>query len=266
MDKRDLVSCTPRDIRAAYQQGRYGGDTWGLAAQYLQTAVAVVPFDVAFDFFLFCQRNSPSCPVLEVLDRGSSRVKMLAPDADIARDLGRYRVFRHGECVDEPTRIDDQFSEDLVTFLIGCTASFEPHLIAAGIDLPYVAEGKTTPVYVTDRPAHPAGAFAGPLAVSMRQVAPDKIARVVQITSRYPAFHGPPVHVGDPSVLGIEDLKVPYSGDPPQLDSAKLPVFWACSVTPQLAALQSATPFMMTNAPNYMFVADVLTTDLAVLA
>jgi uncharacterized protein YcsI (UPF0317 family) len=266
MNKNDLLACTPREIRDAYRAGRYDGDTWGLAPRYLQTAVVVVPYDVAFDFFVFCQRNSPSCPVLEVLDKGSSRVSTLAPGADIATDLGRYRVFRDGRCVEEPTRINDRWSDDLVTFMIGCTASFEPQIIAAGIELPYVAEGKTTPVYVTDRPANSAGAFTGPLAVSMRQVAPEKLTRVVQITSRYPAFHGPPVHVGDPSVLGIADLKEPYSGDPPQLDSAKLPVFWACSVTPQLAALRSATPFMMTNAPNFMFLADKLTTDLAAVA
>lgn len=264
--KPDLSRATPQQIRQAYRDQRYAGDTWGLAPEYLQVATVVVPADVALDFFTFCQRNSPSCPVLEVLDRGSSWVKTLAPEADVATDLGRYRVFRNGRCIDEPTRIDGLWSDDLVTFLIGCTASFEPHLISAGIDLPYVAEGKTTPVYVTDRQANAAGTFHGPLAVSMRQVAPQKISRLVQITSRYPAFHGAPVHFGDPGALGIADLEQPYSGDPPQLDGGKVPVFWACSVTPQLAAMASATPFMMSNAPNFMFLADMLTTDLAVFA
>jgi uncharacterized protein YcsI (UPF0317 family) len=264
--KPDLSSATPQQIRQAYREQRYSGDTWGLAPEYLQVATVVVPAEVALDFFTFCQRNSPSCPVLEVLDRGSSRVKTLAPDADITTDLGKYRVFRNGDCIDEPPHIDGLWSDDLVTFLIGCTASFEPHLVSAGIDLPYVAEGKTTPVYVTDRQANEAGVFRGPLAVSMRQVAPEMISRVVQITSRYPAFHGAPVHVGDPGVLGIADLEQPYSGDPPRLDVNKVPVFWACSVTPQLAAMASATPFMMSNAPNFMFLADTLTTDLAVFA
>jgi uncharacterized protein YcsI (UPF0317 family) len=261
----NLKGCSPRDIRAHYRTDEYIGDSWGLAPAYLQTAVAMVPTENALDFFTFCQRNSAACPVLEVLDRGSPVVRKLA-EADVATDLGRYRVFREGECVEEPPNVRHLWSEDLVTFLIGCTGSFEPYLMQRGIDLPYVRANRTAPVYKTNRPANSAGVFSGPQAVSMRQISPELITKTVQICSRFPAFHGAPIYFGNPVDLGINDLRVPYAGDPPDLDPTKVPVFWACSVTPQLAALASKIPFMMTNAPGFMFIGDVLTDDMSATA
>lgn len=263
--KEDLVDVTPHEVRAAYAEGAYAGDTWGLASGFLQTAVVSVPRDAALDFFTFCQRNVLSCPVLEVLEAGEAKVRYLA-DADIRNSLGRYRIFRDGQCVEERDEVTSWWRQDLVTFLIGCTGSFEPYLMSRGIDLPDARQGLVTPVYKTDRDAVAAGVFRGPLAVSMRQIDPALISRVVQITSRFPAFHGPPVHVGDPTGLGITDLELPYAGDVPSLRDDWLPVFWACSVTPQLAAVDSRVPFLISNAPGFMFLGDLRTEDMSVLA
>jgi uncharacterized protein YcsI (UPF0317 family) len=68
--------------------------------------------------------------------------------------------------------------------------------------------------------------------------------------------HGSPVHCGDPSGLGIEDLGRPDFGDPVDAAPDDIPVFWACGVTPQAAVMASRPPFAITHAPGQMFVTD----------
>jgi uncharacterized protein YcsI (UPF0317 family) len=94
-------------------------------------------------------------------------------------------------------------------------------------------------MYVTNRDCVSAGRFAGPLVVSMRPFARGDVHRASEISSRFPAMHGGPVHVGNPAELGIADPNAPDFGDPVLLGTDEIPVFWACGVTAQIAALEA---------------------------
>ncbi|RJK96551.1 putative hydro-lyase [Vallicoccus soli] len=229
--------------------------TSGWCAGLTQANLVVLPRDWAYDLLLFAQRNPGPCPVLDVTDAGS-HATALAPGADLRTDLPRYRVWRDGELVDEPTDVVDLWREDLVAFLVGCSFSFEGRLLDAGVPLRHVAEGRNVAMYVTDRPCRPAGRLQGPLVVSMRPVRADLVPTAVQVTARMPSVHGAPVHVGAPAALGIRDLDRPDFGDPVRVAEDEVPVFWACGVTPQAAVMASRPPFAITHAPGHMLVTD----------
>jgi uncharacterized protein YcsI (UPF0317 family) len=224
---------------------------------YTQANLAMVPRDYAFEFLLFCQRNPKPCPVLEVTDPGNPEPRRCAPGADLRTDLPRYRVFRDGHCIDEPADITSYWSDDLVGFLLGCSLSFEAALARARVPLRHLEDRGEVPVYVTNVALDPAGPFRGPLVVSMRPVPASQVVRAVQVTSRFPATHGAPVHVGDPAAIGIEDLNRVSFGEPVRIEPDEVPVFWACGVTPQLTAQQARLPLMITHAAGHMFVTDV---------
>lgn len=264
LSKRDLAELSPGDIRKWISTGKYAGDSWGLAPGFAQTAFVAVPQDMAFDFSTFSQRNPRPCPLLEVLEPGIRLTRKLADGADVTTSLSRYRIFQNGEQVSEVTDVQSYWNDQMVGFLIGCTGSFESHMVKCGVILRHLDEDISVPLYVTNRPCESAGRLAGPLAVSMRPIRSDQVARVVQLTSRFPAFHGAPVHVGNPEAIGIHDLSDPWAGDGIDLREDEVPVFWACSVTPQLVAVQARLPLMITNAPSCMFIADRRTEELAV--
>jgi uncharacterized protein YcsI (UPF0317 family) len=90
----------------------------------------------------------------------------------------------------------------------------------------------------------------------MRPIPEPLVARAIEITARYPAVHGAPVHVGDPTELGIADLSRPDFGDPVGVGPGDVPVFWACGVTPQAAVMASRPPFALSHAPGHMFITD----------
>jgi uncharacterized protein YcsI (UPF0317 family) len=81
------------------------------------------------------------------------------------------------------------------------------------------------------------------------------------VTSRYPAVHGAPVHLGDPEALGISDLDAPDFGDPVPVRTGEVPVFWACGVTPQAAVVQSRPPFAIGHAPGHLAIIDARDSD-----
>ncbi|MDB5865942.1 MAG: hypothetical protein JWO70_3748, partial [Betaproteobacteria bacterium] len=93
----------PRDIRAAIRSGKLTRTTAGLAPDYVQANLAILPREQAYDFLLFCQRNPQSCPLLEVTDVGSAEPMRVAPGADLRTDIAKYRIYRNGEIVDEVT-------------------------------------------------------------------------------------------------------------------------------------------------------------------
>lgn len=246
---------SPAEVRAAARAGR-AVPTSGLAPGYTQANLVVLPQDWAYDMLLFAQRNPQPVPLLDVTDAGSPRTA-LAPDADLRTDLPRYRVWRDGELVGEPTDVADVWREDLVAFLIGCSFSFETALLDAGVPVRNIEQGRNVSMYRTDRACRPAGRLSGPLVVSMRPVPGHLVATAVQVTARMPQVHGAPVHVGSPAALGIADLARPDFGDPVELADGDVPVFWACGVTPQAALMASRPPFAITHAPGHMFVTDV---------
>ena len=93
---------------------------------------------------------------------------------------------------------------------------------------------------------------------------PSEAIKAVQVTSRYPSVHGAPIHIGDPSAIGITNLESPDFGDAVPIKSNEIPVFWACGVTPQAAIMAAKPPLVITHSPGCMFVTDVRDEELAV--
>jgi uncharacterized protein YcsI (UPF0317 family) len=205
---------------------------------------------------LFCQRNPKPCPVLDVTEPGAFTTP-LADGADLRTDVPRYRVWRDGVLVDEPTDVRDEWTDDLVCLLIGCSFSFETALGETGVPLRHVEAGRNVPMYVTNLPCREAGRLHGQLVVSLRPIPAAQVATAVTVTGAMPAVHGAPVHVGSPADLGIADLGTPDFGDPPVIEPGDIPVFWACGVTPQAAVIASKPPFAITHAPGHMLITDV---------
>jgi len=247
---------TPAELRLACRAGTWRRPTAGACDGFVQANLMVVPAEAAFDFLLFCQRNPKPCPIVEVLEAG--RVEPAgARGADLRTDLPGYRVYRDGRLAEERTDVSALWREDLVSFLIGCSFSFEEALAQAGVPLRHVEACSNVPMYRTAVPTAPAGRFQGPLVVSMRPIPAGLVPLAVQVTGRFERVHGAPVHVGEPAALGIADLSKPDWGDPVEIRPGELPVFWACGVTPQAAALASKLPFCITHAPGHMFVTDL---------
>ena len=254
---------TPARFREMIRKGEFTGPTPGHCPGYAQANLVILPQEHAFHFLLFCQRNPRPCPVLEVLEPGCYEPKVMGPGADIRTDLPRYRVWRKGELVDEPTEVKDLCGPDMVSFLVGCSFSFEEALENAGVGLRHIEEGVNVPMYRTNRACNPAGPFQGPLVVSMRPLAPGLIPRAVEVTERFPAVHGAPLFVGGADDIGIKDISRPDFGDPVTIREGEIPVFWACGVTSSMAALAIKADLVVTHAPGHMFVTDKLNKDIA---
>ncbi len=250
-------------IRQRFRNGSTAAHTSGLADDLVQANLVILPREVAADFLLFAQRNPRPCPVLAVGDPGSPHLPGLAADLDLRTDLPRYRVWHHGELVDEPADVRSMWRDDLVAFAIGCSFSFEWALRTEGIGIRHLERGCNVPMYRTSIATHPAGSFGGPMVVSMRPMAASDAIRAVQITSRFPAVHGAPIHIGDPSLIGIDDIAQPDYGDAVPVLPHELPVFWACGVTPQAALKQAQPPFCITHAPGAMLITDLLNHQIA---
>ena len=262
LDRASLV--TANEVRLACRSGQLTEQTSGLAPGCAQANLVVLPRDLARDFLLFCQRNPKPCPLLDVTEPGSAVPQRAAPDADLRTDLPRYRVWRDGRLVEELTDLRDIWQNDFVSFLIGCSFTFEAALLRAAIPVRHIELGVNVPMYRTNTACHATGAFHGPLVVSMRPLKPADAVRAVQITSRYPAVHGAPVHIGLPEQIGIIDISRPDFGDAVPIASDELPVFWACGVTPQAVAMAARPPLMITHSPGCMFVTDLRDEELAV--
>jgi uncharacterized protein YcsI (UPF0317 family) len=242
--------------RAGIRAGEHAGPTSGLAPGCAQANLVILPADDALDFLRFCVRNPKPCPLLEVTDTGSPHPTTLARGADLRTDLPRYRVFVDGAFVDEPTDVTRYWGDDLVGFLLGCSFTFEWALAAAGLPLAHQLQGVNVPMYVTDRPCIGAGPFEGPLVVSMRPFSAQDAALAAEISSRFPAMHGGPVHIGDPGALGITDLSAPDYGQPVHIKKGDVSVFWACGVTPQAIAIKAKPSLAIFHAPGHMFITD----------
>jgi len=257
------VSNPLAQARAAIRAGTWTAHTSGLADEHVQGNVVILPKALADDFLRYCQRNPKPCPVLAVSEVGEPMLPQLGADIDIRSDVPRYRVWHRGEIVDEPTDVTRYWRDDLVTFVIGCSFSFEQALLESGLTLRHVSEGRNVAMYRTSIATQAAGPFHGPMVVSMRPMRAAAAIRAIQITSRFPEVHGAPVHIGDPALIGIDDLAKPDYGDAVEVLPDELPVFWACGVTPQAAIAQARPDFCITHAPGAMLITDLLNHELA---
>ena len=264
ISRTSLADAHPKEVRRLIRHGKWRQPTAGLCQGRVQANLVILPRNLADDFLVFTQRNPKPCPLLEVTEPGSAEPVQTAPDADLRRDLPKYRIYRHGQLETEVTDLMAVWQADLVSFLLGCSFTFEAAMLQAGVPVRHLEEGKNVPMYITTRPCVPAGIFEGPLVVSMRPVPPSLIPRAVQATARFPAVHGGPIQVGDPAALGIQDLSRPDFGDPVTIRPGEVPVFWACGVTPQAVAMTAKPSLMITHAPGHMFITDLKDKDVAV--
>ncbi len=251
--------------RLAIRANKHRGPTSGLAPGYVQGNLAILPQALAADFLRFCQLNPKPCPLIGTSAPGDWRLPALAEDLDIRTDLPRYRVWRNGELVAEPDDIRAFWRDDLVSFVIGCSFSFEDALMSDGIELRHIVRGCNVPMYRTSIATAEAGPFHGPMVVSMRPMTPANAIRAIQITTRFPAVHGAPVHVGKPELIGIKDIAKPDYGDVIEVRDDELPVFWACGVTPQSVIATVKPEFCITHYPGSMLVTDRKNTEFAIM-
>ena len=259
-----IENMSPSEFRNLVRNSNWDSVTTNVSRGYAQTNLVIVPKSLAFEFLLFCSRNPGPCPVIEATDPGEYHPKFSAPDADLRTDLPKYKVFKNGKIIDEPTDIIQYWEKDLVTFLLGCSTNFDYILGNANVQYRYIGDYKTNINCV------PAGCFHGEMVVSTRlfKTSHDAI-RAIQITSRNLAAHGPPVHIGNPEDIGIKDIYNPdmFSFDEPiqPIESKETIMSWACGVTPQICAVRSKVPFMISHFPGHMFVTDKLSEELFVL-
>ncbi len=250
--------------RRAYRAGKYGS-TAGVAPGYVQGNLVILPEAQAAAFHRFCQLNPKPCPIIGMSDVGSPSIPALGLDLDIRTDIPQYVVWKDGEAIDRPYEVTKYWRDDLVSFVIGCSYSFEEAMMADDLPIRHIEQDVLVPMYRTNIACKSAGPFAGPMVVSMRPLKPADAIRAVQITSRFPAVHGAPVHLGLPQSIGIKDINKPDYGDAVRINDDEIPVFWACGVTPQAIIAAARVPFAITHAPGVMLVTDLKNKHLAVL-
>src|SRR4030095_2115033 len=253
----------PVEVRRAIRAGRHRRNTAGLARGYVQGNVCILPREYPEDFLAFCTANPKPCPLLAMSAPGDPRLPELGEDLDIRTDVPAYRIFRNGKQEGDGTDLRDLWRDDSRSFVLGCSFSFEEALMAAGLPLRYVEQGRNVPMYRTSVDTAPAGRFHGKLVVSMRPFKPADAIRAIEITSRYPRVHGSPIHVGFPEMIGIENLDEPWAGDQTEVGAADLPLFWACGITPQSVVLEARPSFCITHSPGHMLVTDLKNASLA---
>ncbi len=246
------------ELRQLIRAGEFTGHTSGYAKGFVQANLVILPQDWAYDFLLFAQRNPKPCPIIEVGDTGAFLTKYIAGDGDIRSDIPKYRLYKNGIMTEEVDKIIDLWQDDFVFFLLGCSFSFEQALLKAELEIRHISENVNVPMYSTNLMCKPAGRFVNtPMVVSMRPFRPEDVIKVVEITRDYPAVHGSPVHIGDPAQIGIADINKPDFGDAVTIKDGEIPVFWACGVTPQNAAVVAKPRLMITHSPGHMFVGDM---------
>ena len=222
----------------------------------------MLPSSNAAAFDAYCNANNQALPVLARSEPGSWLLNNLGQDLDLRTDLGCYRVFENGQDRQEKNLLK-LWRDDLVTFAMGCSFSFEEALQIEGVELHYRKRGEREALYKTNQFTRSTGSFAGPLLASMRPLRPADAIRAIQVTAKYPGLHGAPIHIGKPDMIGVE-LARPYQTlGKISVAEDELPVFWACGVTPQLALEKAALPFAITHVSAHMLITDLRLEDLA---
>lgn len=262
--KKVLLDASSGD-RLAIRRGEYTGSTSGLAPGFVQGNVVILPAAYADDFFTFCHKNPTPCPLIAVSEVGDPSLPELGSSLDIRYDIPEYLTFRDGVRAESLNNLETVWRDDLVTFVLGCSFSFEDALQSAGISVRNIDSCVNVSMFRTNIPTTPVGPFKGNLVVTMRPFSARDAIRAVQITTRLPKAHGAPVHLGDPAQIGIRDLSQPEFGDPVDIKPGEMPVYWGCGVTTQVALEGAKLPFAITHAPGKMLITERLNEELAVL-
>ena len=258
-ERRRWEQASPAEVRRAIREGRWRSNTKRMALGHHQANVTIVPERYAFDFMRFCFRNPRPLPLLDVTDPGDPVPRKSAPDADIRTDVGGYLVLRDGQVAERRESIEDIWREDHVAFLTGCNLSLDRVMLEAGMPLPHLQSEEAFPAqYRCSIECTPAGAFHGPVVVSLRPVPDALVGPLAELTSQYALCHGAPLHAGDPAAIGLRDLSNVDWGRKNSIPPGHTPMFWACGITAQAAAIASRIPEMIVHAPGRMFVTDLV--------
>ena len=257
---------TPLQLRHTIRSGEFTSNTSGYSRGFVQGNLCILPADWAAEFLQFCMANPKPCPLIGMATKpGDYHIAKLGEDLDIRSDIPSYRIFENGELVNEVTDVSDIWRDDLVSFVLGCSFSFEEALIDDGLEIRNVTEAVNVPMYRTSIDCASAGRFSSKMVVSMRPMVPADAIRAIQICTRFPSVHGAPIHFGDPGKIGIGDIHNPDFGDAVTINAGEVPLFWACGVTPQVAVEQAKPPFCITHSPGCMLVTDLPNSHLAVM-
>ena len=257
MNKKSTID-DPGAIREAIRHGQLSGPTAGLAPGFVQCNILILPGEFADDFIRYCELNRRACPLLSVSKAGDPSLPELGNGIDIRTDLSGYSVFENGELTQNHDDISDLWRDDFVTFAFGCSFSFEQVLESEGVKLDYLQRGDSAALYYTNLDSLPAGPFSGKIAVSMRPLLPEEAIKAIIVTSRYPAVHGEPIHIGKPQMIGIDDINKPVQTlSQTRLAENELPLFWACGVTSQLAVEKAKLPICISHASAHMLITDL---------
>lgn len=259
---KDFENESPQFVRELIEKGSIIGPTSGMCNGFAQANLVILPQKYAFDFLLFAMRNPRSCPILEVTEPGVKLLKTTANNADITKVIPKYRIFKNGILEEEVSDIGNYWRDDLVSFLIGCSFSFESELLSADVPVRQIEENCNVPMYKTNIACESAGVFHGNMVVSMRPIPQELVPKAILITGAMPKVHGAPIHVGTPEYIGIKDISSPDFGDPVTIYENEVPVFWPCGVTPQAAVMASKPDFCITHSPGHMLITDVKNVNL----
>ena len=255
------VSMKPKDFRTCVRSGEVHMPTAGICAGFAQANLVILPGKYAEDFKTYTKLNPFPCPVLEIVE-GTPETLFMGEGGDITTDIPEYFIYRNGLFSERVQNVSSYWKDDYVGFLIGCSFSFEEALMRAGIEIRHIAQGRNVPMYKTNIMTKKSGPFEGPMVCSMRPMTEENAKLAYEITAKMPNVHGAPVHIGDPSEIGIQDINRPDYGEAVDIYENEVPVFWPCGVTPQ-AAVENAKPeICITHSPGYMFITDILNADL----
>ncbi len=262
----DSSNYSPAELRRAFRNADMDGQTSGMARGYVQVNLAILPENMADDFKKYCELNPQPCPLISMSKPGDPSLPELGAGIDVRQDVSAYHVFKDGKLTEVVSHINDALWRDnLVTFALGCSFSFEEALVDAGLPVRHIELGRNVPMYRSNIATNPSEPFNGNMVVSMRPFPTEQVEAAVEITSRFPRVHGGPVHVGSlgemGGEIGIKNILKPDFGDAPEIRHGEVPVFWACGVTPQVAIEQARPKICITHKPGHMLITDRLNSE-----
>ena len=258
-----LKYALPGNIRKSISELKVQGPTSAYAYGYIQANLVIIDKTHAFDFLSYSMLNPSPCPILEVLEPGNPFPVKSATSSDIRYDLGKYLIFQDKKSI-IVENIENYWTKSKVTFLIGCLFSMQKHFEDSGIIINHLNENKIDPTFISNIPTNSFGIFDGPMVVSMWPIHKNYISKAITISSKLPLVHGKPIHIGDPSLIGIKDIEKPDYGDIIKLKPDEIPVFWGCGITPQLIAQQKNID-MITHHPGNMYITDLKTSEMEII-
>ncbi|MEP0189956.1 MAG: putative hydro-lyase [Erythrobacter sp.] len=250
-------------FRSVLRRNAYAGHTAGLCPGLLQTNLVILPKKYALDFETYCRLNPKPCPLIARTDVGALSFDSFDHNLDLRYDLPKFRTYSKGEFTTELRDISGLWQNNFVSFALGCSFSFENALQQSGISVRHIDENKTVPMYRTNLTTSRAGIFHGPVVVSMRPIPRDRVEQTIAICDTFPHAHGAPLHVGDPTAIGISDICQPEWGESVKVHEGDVPVFWACGVTTHLALSHAKPDVAITHAPGAMLILSMSDTGAA---